>query len=79
MSKDNRSNDSSGLGCVVMLFVAVVAMPLLGVYLISSAEEDGQRVLGVALLIVGIIVWIKMGMAGYCKEDEADGACYVLD
>lgn len=30
MSNNNRSKDSGGLGCAVMLFFAVAAMPLLG-------------------------------------------------
>ena len=62
MSKNNRNNDS-GLGCAVMLMLAVFAMPLVGLYLAASAEEEGERVLGVALLIVGVIVWIKMGVS----------------
>ena len=62
MSKNNKNNDS-GIGCALVLMLAVFAMPLLGFYLAASAEEDGQRVLGVALLIVGIIVWIKVGVS----------------
>lgn len=64
MSNNNKSNDGGGIGCAMMLFFAVAAMPLLGLYLIAAGEEDGQRILGVALLIVGIIVWIKCGMIG---------------
>ncbi len=62
MSRDSRSNDSGGLGCAVLLFFAVAAMPLLGLYLLAAGKEDGQKVLGAALLIVGIIVWVKIGM-----------------
>jgi len=64
MSNNNKSNDSGGLGCAFALMMAVVAMPLLGLYLIAAGEEDEQKILGVALLIVGIIVWIKCGMIG---------------
>lgn len=62
MSKNSKSNDS-GIGCALVLMLAVFAMPLVGLYLATSAEEDGQRVLGVVLLIVGIIVWIKVGVS----------------
>ena len=58
MSGNNRNNDSTGLGCAVMMIVAVVAMPLVGLYLLAAGKEDAQKILGVALLIVGIIVWI---------------------
>lgn len=62
MSKNSRSNDS-GIGCALMLMLAVFAMPLVGLYLAVAGEEDGQRILGVVLLIVGIIVWIKIGVS----------------
>ena len=64
MSGNNRNNDSGGLGCAVMMIVAVVAMPLVGLYLLAAGKEDAQKILGVALFIVGIIVWIKFGMIG---------------
>lgn len=61
MSRNSKSNDS-GMGCLVMMVLAVVAMPLVGLYLAFAGKESGQKVLGVALLIVGIIVWAKCGM-----------------
>lgn len=63
MSKENGSN-GGGLGCAVMLLFAVVAMPLVGLYLAVAGKESGQKVLGVVLIIVGIIVWIKFGLMG---------------
>lgn len=62
MSRNNKSNDS-GIGCALVLMLAVFAMPLVGLYLAVAGEEEGQKVLGVVLLIVGIIVWIKIGVS----------------
>lgn len=62
MSRNNKSNDS-GIGCALVLILAVFAMPLVGLYLAVAGEEEGQKVLGVVLLIVGIIVWIKIGVS----------------
>ena len=62
MSRNNKSNDS-GVGCALVLMLAVFAMPLVGLYLAVAGEEEGQKVLGVVLLIVGIIVWIKIGVS----------------
>ena len=56
MSKNNRNSDS-GMGCVIILVLAVFAMPLVGLYLALAGEEKEQKVLGVILFIVGIIVW----------------------
>ena len=62
MSRNNKSNDS-GIGCALVLMLAVFAMPLVGLYLAVAGEEEGQKVLGVVLLVVGIIVWIKIGVS----------------
>lgn len=61
MSK-NSGNDDSGMGCFVILILAVIAMPLVGLYLAFAGESSEQKMLGVALLIVGIIVYAKFGM-----------------
>lgn len=61
MSKNSRSNDG-GMGCLVILVLAVIAMPLVGLYLAFAGESSEQKMLGVALLIVGIIVYAKFGM-----------------
>ncbi len=61
MSNNNRSSDS-GSGCLVMVVLAIIAMPLVGLYLAFAGESSEQKLLGVALLIVGIIVYAKFGM-----------------
>ena len=61
MSNNNRSSDS-GTGCLVMVVLAIIAMPLVGLYLAFAGESSEQKFLGVALLIVGIIVYAKFGM-----------------
>lgn len=58
---NNRGNDS-GSGCIVMMILAVLAMRLVGLYLAFAGERQEQKFLGVALLIVGIIVYAKVGM-----------------
>lgn len=62
MSKSSR-NDKGGIGCLVILVLAVIAMPLVGLYLALAGESSEQKLLGVVLLFVGIIVYIKFGMA----------------
>ena len=57
----NGRNDS-GMGCVVMLVLAIIAMPIVGIYLSCTGEENGQKWLGIALTIVGVIVYAKMGI-----------------
>lgn len=54
--------NGDGSGCLVMLVLAIIAMPLVGLYLAFAGEAKEQKYLGVALLIVGIIVYAKFGM-----------------
>lgn len=58
---NNRNNDGE-LGCIIMLMMCVVAMPVVGIYMASKSEGQGEKVLGMALTVVGIIVWAKLGM-----------------
>ena len=50
--------DDSGLGCLVMIILGMLAMPLVGIYMLISGKDDGQKVIGAILTIVGIIIWI---------------------
>ena len=54
----HHSNDD-GLGCLVLMLLGVFAMPLVGVYLMFSGEDD-TNMLGLVLLIVGIVLWVMM-------------------
>ena len=54
-----RRNDDAGLGCLVMIVMAIFAMPLVGLYMISKGDE-GEKVIGVLLTIVGLILWCFM-------------------
>ena len=53
-----RGSDDSGMGCLVMIILGMVAMPLVGLYMLFKGEDDGQKAIGVILTIVGIIIWI---------------------
>lgn len=55
----------SGDGVITLLAVillAIFAMPLVDGYLLVSGKDDGSKLLGGALLVVGIIIWIMLGM-----------------
>ena len=51
-------SDDSGMGCLVMIILGLVAMPLVGLYMLFKGDDDGQKAIGVILTIVGIIIWI---------------------
>lgn len=51
-------SEDSRLGCLVMIILALFAMPLVGIYMLISGKDDGQKTIGTILLIVGVIIWI---------------------
>ena len=51
-------SDDSGMGCLVMIILGLVAMPLVGLYMLFQGDDDGQKAIGAILTIVGIIIWI---------------------
>ena len=50
------------LGILAVIFLAVVAMPFVGGYVLITGKEDGSKLLGGALLVVGIILWVALGI-----------------
>lgn len=50
------------LGILVVIFLAVVTMPFVGGYVLITGKEDGSKLLGGVLLVVGIILWVALGI-----------------
>ena len=48
----------SGLGCILMLVIGILAMPIVGFYLLVASSDEETKVLGTVLLVIGAIVWI---------------------
>ena len=63
MSKQSGSDNGGAMGCALVLLVAITAMPILGVFLAITGETIEVKLLGGALLIVGILVWLKLGIS----------------
>lgn len=50
------------LGILAVIFLAVVDMPFVGGYVLITGKEDGSKLLGGVLLVVGIILWVALGI-----------------
>ena len=59
--RGNRRRDPGDSGCLALLIIGFIAMPLVGLYLMSK-KDDESRALGLVLLIVGIILWVYVGV-----------------
>lgn len=51
-------SDDSGMGCLIMFILALIAAPIAGLYMLVSSEDSGQKTIGAILLVVGTIIWI---------------------
>lgn len=57
----HRDDNDGAMGCVVLLLLAVFAMPIVGIYMIAKGD-DTQKGIGIVLTIVGIIIWLYLGL-----------------
>ena len=55
MSGNNKRSDDGIITFVALIILAIVAMPLVGLYLIF--KPNGSTLLGVLLVIIGVILW----------------------
>lgn len=56
-----RKDDDAAMGLIVLLLLIVFALPLVGLYYLLQ-NDPSKRILGTILLIVGIILWIIVGV-----------------
>jgi len=52
----------TGMGCLVMLVLGLIAMPIVGFFMLFSGDTE-SKALGLVLLIVGIIIWVAAGIS----------------
>lgn len=57
----HRGENDGAMGCVVILLLAIFAMPIVGIYMVAKGDE-AQKAIGIVLTIIGIIIWIYLGV-----------------
>ena len=53
-----HDHDDSGMGCLVGLVLCLMAMPVVGIFMLLAGEDTDQKVIGLILTIIGLILWI---------------------
>lgn len=61
MGKTNRTDDS-GLTTISIILLAIIALPFVGFCMLTSAKDEEHRALGIVLMVVGIVLWILVGL-----------------
>ena len=52
-----RKKDDGMMGCLAIVFIGIVAMPLVGVYMLVKGKDEHKGI-GLILTIIGVILWI---------------------
>lgn len=58
MNRKQNSNSDGALAIFIAL-IAIVLMPIAGIYLLTK-DSPKEKVIGIVLTIVGIILWIAL-------------------
>ena len=54
-----RHSAGDGLiGLVIMLGLALMAMPFVGAYKLVAGKDEGDKTLGAVLLVIGTIIYV---------------------
>lgn len=62
MGRHRKSSDS-GNTAIALVLIVIIAMPLFGIYLLTRNNET-DKTWGAILTILGIILWIVIGIIG---------------
>lgn len=61
--RGNRRNTGGSDGFITIILFAIIAMPILGIVLLTQNNKADRR-WGAVLTIAGIIIWFLIGLAG---------------
>ena len=50
------------MGVLAVVLLAIFAMPLVGGYVLVTGKDEGSKLLGGSLLVVGLIIWAVLGL-----------------
>ena len=56
----NHGGNDAGMGCLLWLILGLVAMPLVGLYLLLSGKDFDKKAIGLVLLVLGTLFWIMV-------------------
>ena len=50
-------------GSLAMIILGLIALPIVGLVMMLNSKTEDNKVLGCVLLVVGIVLWIIIGIA----------------
>jgi len=50
-------------GSLAMIILGLIALPIVGLIMMLNSKTEDNKVLGGVLLVVGIVLWIIIGIA----------------
>lgn len=62
MANRRQGNSDDGMmGCLAIVILAIIAMPIVGVVMMISKEQE-KKTIGLILTIIGVVLWIVIGV-----------------
>ena len=58
-----RRNSDSATSALAIVLLAIFALPLVGLYLMSK-QNGSHKMLGLVLTVVGFAIWVWIALAG---------------
>ena len=53
--------EMGGMELVILVILFILGMPLWGIFLMVDKSQDGNRLLGIVVFVVGILIWLELG------------------
>ena len=61
--RGRRDSDDGAIGCLAVFMLALIAMPLVGLYLaLSKNTDDDAKAVGWVMVIIGCAFWIYVAV-----------------
>lgn len=61
MHRNRRNNSDGATSALAVVLIALVAMPIFGIYLLTRNNET-DKTWGAVLTVLGIVLWIAIGV-----------------
>ena len=60
MSRNRKNSNSSADGALAMILLALVALPIVGLYLTVKGRTEDDKAAGIVMLVISAVIFIAM-------------------
>ena len=60
MSRNRKNSNSSADGAIAMILLALVALPIVGLYLTIKGRTEDDKATGIIMLVISAVIFVVM-------------------